>query len=332
MLQQAVAFHQAGQLPEAEALYRDILQVEPTHADANHNLGLMALQLGKAEVGFPFLEAAWKTAPSVGQYWFSLTECLLALGRASDALILIKDAIKSGIKSPQAQQLLMRAKGGNSKAQPSSALAQEVLSVFNAGYYAELEGRIKSLVELYPSWALGWSLLGIALHKLGKDGESALRRAMELTPNDANVHNNLGGVLKDQGRLNAAAASFRKALKINPKLADAHCNLAMVLQSNGQMNEALAGFRQALKIAPTYVDAHFNLGTLFNDMGRLDEAEACYRRALQLNPDYPEVHSNLGNTLQDLGRLDAAEASFRQAQTVTGIPVMWSEYPDAGKP
>ena len=312
-LQQAVALHQAGQFAEAEDLYRSILQAEPTHPDANHNLGLMALQLGKADIGFPFLEAAWKAAPTVGQYWFSLTECLLAMGHASEALLLIKEAIRSGIKSPQAQQLLMRAKGGNSKAQPSSALVQEVLSLFNAAYYAELEGRIKPLVELYPNWALGWTLLGVALHKQGKVGESALRRAVELTPNDAEAHNNLGGVLKDQGDMDAAAASFRKALKINPKLADAHCNLAMVLQAKGQLNEALAGFRQALKIKPNYVDAHFNLGVLFNTLNRLDDAEASYRRALQLKPDYAEVHSNLGNTLQDLGRLDEAEASYRRA-------------------
>ena len=46
-LQQAVAYHQAGRLPEAERLYRTILHAQPTHPDANHNLGILALQQGR---------------------------------------------------------------------------------------------------------------------------------------------------------------------------------------------------------------------------------------------------------------------------------------------
>lgn len=312
-LQQAVACHQAGQLPEAEELYLSILKVEPNHPDANHNLGLMALQLDKAEMGFPYLETAWRADPSVEQYWFSLTECLLAMGHSSEALLLIKEAIRSGIKSPQAQQLLVRAKGGGGKAQPSSAVAQEIFSLFNKAHYAELEGRAKSLVELYPTWALGWSLLGLAMHRQGKAGESALRRAVALTPNDAEAHNNLGVVLNAQGSVDAAAASFRKALKINPKFADAHCNLAMVLQSKGQLKEAMDSLSQAVRINPYFAEALSNLGNTLRAHGQLAGAVECYRRALKAKPDLAEAHSNLGVALKDLGQFDDAVASCRRA-------------------
>lgn len=40
-LQQASIYHQAGQLQEAEQLYRAILQIHPSHPDANHNLGVL---------------------------------------------------------------------------------------------------------------------------------------------------------------------------------------------------------------------------------------------------------------------------------------------------
>ena len=40
-LKQAIAHHQAGQLQDAERLYRAILQARPNHPDANHNLNLI---------------------------------------------------------------------------------------------------------------------------------------------------------------------------------------------------------------------------------------------------------------------------------------------------
>jgi protein O-GlcNAc transferase len=317
VLQKAIAHHQAGQLPEAEELYLSILQQEPAHPDANHNLGLMALQLDKAKTGFLYLEAAWKADPSVGQYWFSLTECLLEMGRTSDALLLIKEAIKRGIKSPQAQQLLMRAKGGNGKAQPSPAVAQEVFALSNSARYAELEGRTKPLVELYPNWALGWAMLGLALQGQGKSGESAFRRAVELTPNDAEAHNNLGVAFKEQGNMDAAAASFRKALKINPKFAEAHGGLGRVLQSKGLGNEAMLSLRQALKINPNLADAHNNMGLLLQTNGQFEDASACFRRAVKIKPDFAEAYSNLGTVLHIQGQLDAAVASLHKAIEVS---------------
>ena len=57
-LRQAVAHHQAGRLSEAEELYRAILQAQPGQADANHNLGVLAAQVGQPAAGLPYLKAA----------------------------------------------------------------------------------------------------------------------------------------------------------------------------------------------------------------------------------------------------------------------------------
>ena len=50
MLQQGVAAHNAGNPQEAERLYRAILQVQPKHPDANHNLGLIAVSMNQSGV------------------------------------------------------------------------------------------------------------------------------------------------------------------------------------------------------------------------------------------------------------------------------------------
>ena len=48
-LQQGIAEHKEGKLQEAERLYRTILQSQPLHPDANHNLGVLAVSVNKVE-------------------------------------------------------------------------------------------------------------------------------------------------------------------------------------------------------------------------------------------------------------------------------------------
>ena len=104
--------------------------------------------------------------------------------------------------------------------------------------------------------------------------------------------------LKDQGKLDEAVACYRRALELKPDHAEAHNNLGNALKDQGKLDEAVACYRQALELKPDYAEAHSNLGNALKDQGKLDEAVACYRRALELKPDYAEAHSNLLLTLQ----------------------------------
>ena len=52
-LQQGVVAHKEGKVEEAERLYRAILQSQPLHPDANHNLGLIAVSVNKVEAALP---------------------------------------------------------------------------------------------------------------------------------------------------------------------------------------------------------------------------------------------------------------------------------------
>ena len=52
-LQQGIAAHKEGELQEAERLYRAILQSQPLHPDANHNLGLIAVSVNRADMAMP---------------------------------------------------------------------------------------------------------------------------------------------------------------------------------------------------------------------------------------------------------------------------------------
>ena len=317
-LQQAVAHHQARRLPEAEQLYRAILQAQPNQPDANHNLGVLARQVGQHAAGLPYLKTALDTNPSREQYVLSYAEALLATGQAGEALNVLQAAMQRGLNTQALQALWQTAEGSapnvpEKGAAPTPVEMHQLAVLFNARRHEEAEGGARLLLEQYPDSGFAWKVLGAALQEQGKDALSALQKAVELLPDDAEAHNNLGNALRDRGQLDDAEASYRRALQIKPDFAMAHNNLGNALQDRGQHNDAVASYRRALEIKPDYAEAHYNIGFILKDLGQLDDAVASYRRALEIKPDYAEAHLNLGAAQQDLGRLEEAVVSYRRA-------------------
>ena len=77
VLQRGVAAHKEGKLQEAERFYRAILKSQPSHPDANHNLGILALSVNKAEEALPLFKAALDTNPYKEQFWLSYIDALM---------------------------------------------------------------------------------------------------------------------------------------------------------------------------------------------------------------------------------------------------------------
>ena len=66
-LQKGVEAHKAGNVQEADRYYTAILQAQPKHSDANHNMGVLAVGLGKVQEALPFFKTALETNASVAQ-------------------------------------------------------------------------------------------------------------------------------------------------------------------------------------------------------------------------------------------------------------------------
>ena len=84
-LNKAIAHHQAGELQDAEQLYRTILQAQPNHPDANHNLGVLAVQVKQPATGLPFFKAALDANPDIEHFWLSYIDGLMLAGQAEVA-------------------------------------------------------------------------------------------------------------------------------------------------------------------------------------------------------------------------------------------------------
>ena len=90
-LQQGVAAHKEGKLEDAERLYRAILQSQPTHPDANHNLGVLAVGVGKVAAALPHFKAAISSNSNQNQFWLSYIDALIKLNQFDAAKQVIEE-------------------------------------------------------------------------------------------------------------------------------------------------------------------------------------------------------------------------------------------------
>ena len=199
--------------------------------------------------------------------------------------------------------------------EPSKQQLNNLLEHYQAGRYADAEKLSLSITQEFPEYPFAWKVLAVVLKLTGRISESlvASQKSVQLDPQDAEAHNNLGNTLKELGRLKEAEASYRKSIVLKPDYAEAHNNLGATLQELGRLKEAELSYRQAITLKPDYTEAYNNLGIILQELGRLNEAEANLRQAITLKPNLAEAHNNLGNTLKDLGRLNEAEASYKRA-------------------
>jgi len=104
-LQRAVEAHKAGKLQDAEALYRAILQAQPQHPDANHNLGVMAVSLNKTEAALPLFKIALEANPSQGQFWLSYVDALIKEKQFDNARSVLEQGKKQGLAGEKVELL-----------------------------------------------------------------------------------------------------------------------------------------------------------------------------------------------------------------------------------
>jgi Tfp pilus assembly protein PilF len=136
-----------------------------------------------------------------------------------------------------------------------------------------------------------------------EQAERLYYRALAFAPASAEIHNNLGNVLRGAGRLDGAVVAFQSALALDPALAEAHFNLGLVTLQRGDAPGAKRCFREAVLQRPSFADAHLNLGFLLEEEGDHAGAVAAYRSAVAADPDLVEAHVNLGMQLLLAGQL-----------------------------
>jgi tetratricopeptide (TPR) repeat protein len=314
-LQQGIAAHKERNFKEAKHHYRTILQSEPKHPDANHNLGVLAVSVNKAEAALPLFKMALEANPKIEQFWLSYIDALVKAKQLKGAEQAIKKAKKQGFDAKKLQALLSQPKGKFDTKVPPQAQLNNLLKCYQTRKYDDAEKQAKSITREFPKHQFAWKVLGAIFGETNRKAEAvnANQMSVALSPKDAGAHFNLGNTLKEIGRSDKAEASYEQAIALKPDFAEAHFNLGNTLKGLGRSDKAEASYKQAIALKPSFAEAHLNLGNALKELGKLDQAEACYKQAIALKPDLIGAHFNLGNTYKELGRLEDTEACYKQA-------------------
>jgi len=322
-LQQGVAAHKKGQVEEAERLYKAILNSQPAQPDANHNLGVLLVSINKTDAALPLFKVAVETNSKVDQFWLSYIDALIKAKQVENAKQVLEQAKNQGVAEYKLDILKTQLNSLNTtgnvySANPPQKLLSRLLEHYQSGRLGDAEILALSITRDFPNDNFSWMILAAVFKAIGRNTEAlnANQTAVELSPQDAEAHSNLGVTLQELGRLNEAEVSLRQAIVLKPNYPEAHNNLGNALKEQGRLDEAEASYRQAIVLKPGYANAHSNLGATLQELSRLDEAEASYIQAIALRPNYAEAYSNLGVTLQELGRLEEAEESLKHAITL----------------
>ena len=301
----AIQHHQAGRLAEAEALYRQILGVDPNRADAWHMLGVVANQVGQRKLSAEWIRKSISLNPNNAEAHYNLGNTLKDDGQVDDAIAAFQHA------------LTLR---------PAYAEAANNLGVVLSlrGRFAEAIAACHRAVELKPGLVPAYYNLGNALKDHGalEEAVAAYRRGLELDPNLPQAYNNLGVALDGLAQYPQAIAAFHRAIQLQPGFAEAENNLGAALFRKGQLDDAEDACRRALRLKPDFPDARNNLGNILSARGQVHEAVDEFRRALELTTGPSGVHSSLLFTLHyvpDLEEKDIAAEHERWNQLFSEI-------------
>lgn len=107
IMNNAIRFHQAGQLAEAENLYRSILNDDPAHSDALHLLGVIASQVGKHDLAIQLIQQAVALSPKNSLYYNNLGHVFRTLNQLDNAISCYENALQIQPEYPDALSQLV---------------------------------------------------------------------------------------------------------------------------------------------------------------------------------------------------------------------------------
>ena len=347
-LELALSAQADNRLQEAEGLYRSILQFQPDHPHANYNLGLLVMSLGQPESALQLFINAITANPNIEQFWFTYVECLIELENFADVSRILSDLKEAGASIDELATLETKAgtaraahDGGkqtrlsvskrrkktakynkrtlqqppHNQGKPPEQELTTLLQLYQGGHLAQAEQLALHLTDGFPEHQFGWKVLGAIFKATGRLEESLLasQKSVQLVPNDAEAHNNLGATAQEMGKIADAEACYRTAISLDKDHAGAHGNLGIVLHKQGKLREAESTFRSAIALQPSSAEHHYNLAIVLSDLGQHLEAESQLRETISKNPKHAKAFNNLGILLFTEDKVLEAKKHFSSA-------------------
>jgi tetratricopeptide (TPR) repeat protein/2-polyprenyl-3-methyl-5-hydroxy-6-metoxy-1,4-benzoquinol methylase len=193
----AIEAHQGGNLAAAESLYRQVLALQPNHADALQLLGVAAHQAGRNDVAVDLITRAIALNDRAPHFHANLGQVLRMTGQLDAAAASYRRALAL---QPDYLDVLMGL----------GVLLQ------GQGEMAEAASCYRRALALNPELAEAHNNLGNALEEQGKLGAAiaSYEQAVALRPQDAGMIYNLAAALINDGQVMKALPLARRGMQI----------------------------------------------------------------------------------------------------------------------
>jgi len=327
-LTKGVEMHVAGEFEFASQLYGSVIKLQPNHADANHNMGLLKVDTGNDLEALSYLQTALEADTSISQFWLSYIKGLIKLDRMDEATKILSLAKDNGAEAEEFLEL---------DRQLNVPPAIEVIENTREYEIAPAKPNILDTLKLDKALRLAKQKT-----KEGSSEEAKLiyQDILNRFPKNRKAINGMkalsGGPVGKAPKVKEPSQDqlqpiinlysqrqFQHALKEASQLLQQFPSSVTLYNISGAANgglglldAAIEAFNKAVSIKPDYAEAYYNMGKVLTDQGKLEEAIEAYNKALTIKPDYADAYNNMGNALKDKGKLEEALEAYKKALAI----------------
>lgn len=347
MAELAVVYHANGFLAEAWQCYGALIELEPSKAEWHHLLATIIASYGRLEEAIPLWEDVVRLDPSYAPAHLRLGDIHAKLNRWDEAKVVFANMLKHHPDSPYGLMGMGRVAIANEDWQEARKWLEQARVKSNDRIGVDLlimvyeRLNMKDMADLlYRTVSWGgysdipdpwvWTVMeqsfdasqlsnngGMVAFSGDMDrGLRMIERAIRLSPDDGMLHYQLGNLLRQIGRDDAAKAAFTRCTELNPEFSDGWFNLLMIAKKEGNRLEIRSLLESGLLHCPRSPALLMEQGRLMMTMGLTDEAIAAYRASIEVRPNEAAAYVYLAQALFALDKMDEGGAQLRKALDV----------------
>ena len=314
LFQQGVELHKSGKVEVACQLYTAVLKAHPEHPTANHNMGVLAVDVGKVQEALPFFEAALEANADTAQFWLSYIDALINVERIADAQAVFDQAKNNGAKGDGFDQLEWRLNvpdeellGTNTAASEAYQNQPNILETLKLDQALRLakkmanEGCLGDAKRTYQDILVKFPKNKRAIDGLKGLARGSVGKASKVQDPPEKQQGSLIN-LYSQGQLEQALEQANVLLQQFPNSSFLYNISGALYKGLGQLDASIEAYSKALAIMPNNVEVYSNMGNALQEQGKLEEAIKAYKNILSIKPDYTESAWNLSGTAENISK------------------------------
>jgi Flp pilus assembly protein TadD len=306
---------------------KEVLRLEPNNQDATYRLAWLLFSLGRFDQCISFIKETEQKQALPGALYVVLGDAYLKKGEVDkaeksyvfilgkeagnpNALLGMAEVSRARGDAKSAALYLERSKEG--VANSADLLYKFALIALSSSLDADARAAIKRAIELRPDEGAYYFVLGQTwLRKPDLyEAEQAFRHSLKLRPDNPSGQMHLGYTLLKQKK-NAEAREWleRSVQKDNPT-PESFYYLGLIAQEQNEEAQAVKLFEKAIELSPTFASAHIALGSTYMRLKNYPRAQAELEVGVKLSPEDSKAHYNLAMLYARLKDQERAQAEM----------------------